>query len=119
MAEFKVYGKMTVRELKERFKEEFEGTLQILCYKEPADDSATLASIRRAKEEDAEFVCYPSNTVSFARSAQTCCARSSPLVLAMDGFSAVCCLFSAFLLRSPPPRAPYNPYPRCASTTLL
>ena len=45
----------------------------------------------------------------------------SVALLCCGVFSVVCCPFSAFLLCSPPPRAPYNPYnpyPRCASTTL-
>ena len=55
---------MTVRQLKENFKNEFEGTLRVYNGREKADDSATLASIRVNDEaKGGEFVCRASRTV--------------------------------------------------------
>ena len=64
MAEFKIDGRMTVRQLKENFKNEFEGTLRVYNGREKADDSATLASIRINDEaKGGELVCRASRTV--------------------------------------------------------
>ena len=65
MAEFKIDGRMTVRQLKESFKNEFEGTLRVYNGREKADDSATLASIRVNDEaKGGELVCRASRTVA-------------------------------------------------------
>lgn len=64
MAEFRIDGRMTVRQLKENFKKEFEGTLRVYNGKELADDSATLASIRKNDDvKGGELVCRSSRTV--------------------------------------------------------
>ena len=64
MAEFKIDGRMTVRQLKENFKNEFEGTLRVYNGREKADDSATLASIRVNDDaKGGELVCRASRTV--------------------------------------------------------
>ncbi|MBR0323907.1 MAG: leucine-rich repeat domain-containing protein [Bacteroidales bacterium] len=63
MAEFKIDGRMTVRTLKENFKNTFEGTLRIYDGREKADDSATLASIRKNDVKTGEYVCRGSRTV--------------------------------------------------------
>lgn len=63
MAEFKIDGRMTVRKLKEIFKNEFEGTLRVYDGRELADDKATLASIRKGDAKGGEFVCRASRTV--------------------------------------------------------
>lgn len=68
-ADLKVSGRMTVKRLKENFKNEFGGTLRVYDGRAKADDNATLASIRR--NEDAkgeELVCNGHLTVgSFER----------------------------------------------------
>ena len=68
-ADLKVSGIMTVKRLKENFKNEFGGTLRVYDGRAKADDNATLASIRR--NEDAkgeELVCNGHLTVgSFER----------------------------------------------------
>lgn len=68
-ADLKVSGRMTVKRLKEDFKNEFGGTLRVYDGRAKADDNATLASIRR--NEDAkgeELVCNGHLTVgSFER----------------------------------------------------
>ena len=64
MAELKVSGRMSVKKLKENFKNEFGGTLRVYDGREKADDNATLASIRR--DEDAkggELICQGNRTV--------------------------------------------------------
>ncbi len=63
MAEFKIDGRMTVRTLKENFKNTFEGTLRVYDGREKADDSATLASIRKYDVKTGEYVCRGSRTV--------------------------------------------------------
>ena len=63
MAEFKIDGRMTVRTLKENFKNTFEGTLRIYDGREKADDNATLASIRKNDVKTGEYVCRGSRTV--------------------------------------------------------
>ena len=63
MAEFKIDGRMTVRTLKENFKNTFEGTLRVYDGREKADDSATLASIRKNDVKTGEYVCRGSRTV--------------------------------------------------------
>ena len=59
MAEFKIDGRMTVRQLKENFKNEFEGTLRVYNGREKADDNATLAAIRkkdrRSQDRDEDY----------------------------------------------------------------
>lgn len=68
-ADLKVSGRMTVKRLKENFKNEFGGTLRVYDGRAKADDNATLASICR--NEDAkgeELVCNGHLTVgSFER----------------------------------------------------
>lgn len=64
MAEFKIDGRMTVRQLKENFKNEFEGTLRVYDGREKADDNATLAAIRQNDDvKVGELVCRASRTV--------------------------------------------------------
>lgn len=63
MAEFKIDGRMTVRKLKENFKNEFEGTLRVYDGRELADDKATLAAIRKGDAKGGEFICRASRTV--------------------------------------------------------
>lgn len=64
MAEFKIDGRMTVRQLKENFKNEFEGTLRVYDGREKADDNATLAAIRQNDDvKIGELVCRASRTV--------------------------------------------------------
>jgi hypothetical protein len=63
MAEFKIDGRMTVRTLKENFKNTFEGTLRVYDGREKADDNATLASIRKNDVKTGEYVCRGSRTV--------------------------------------------------------
>jgi hypothetical protein len=63
MAEFKIDGRMTVRKLKESFKNEFEGTLRVYDGRELADDKATLASIRKGDAKGGELVCHANRTV--------------------------------------------------------
>ena len=63
MADFKIDGRMTVRKLKENFKNEFEGTLRVYNGRELADDKATLAAIRKGDAKGGEFVCRASRTV--------------------------------------------------------
>ena len=64
MAEFKIDGRMTVRTLKESFKNEFEGTLRVYNGREKADDNATLASIRKVDDVKlGEYICRASRTV--------------------------------------------------------
>ena len=43
MADFKIDGRMTVKQLKENFKKEFEGTLRVYNGREKANDDTTLA----------------------------------------------------------------------------
>ena len=63
-AELKVSGRMTVKRLKENFKNEFEGTLRVYNGREKADDNATLASIRRNNDaKGGELVCNGNLTV--------------------------------------------------------
>ena len=63
-AELKVSGRMTVKRLKENFKNEFEGTLRVYNGREKADDNATLASIRRNDDaKGGELVCNGNLTV--------------------------------------------------------
>lgn len=64
MAEFKIDGRMTVRTLKDSFKNEFEGTLRVYNGREKADDNATLASIRKVDDvKRGEYICRASRTV--------------------------------------------------------
>lgn len=63
-AELKISGKMSVKKLKENFKNEFGGTLRVYDGRSKADDDARLASIRR--KDDArvgELVCNGHLTV--------------------------------------------------------
>ena len=63
-AELKVSGRMTVKRLKENFKNEFEGTHRVYNGREKADDNATLASIRRNDDaKGGELVCNGNLTV--------------------------------------------------------
>lgn len=63
-AELKVSGRMTVKRLKENFKNEFGGTLRVYNGREKADDNATLASIRRNDDaKGGELVCNGNLTV--------------------------------------------------------
>lgn len=68
-ADLKVSGRMTVKRLKENFKNEFGGTLRVYDGREKADDNATLASIRRNEDaKGGELVCNGHLTVgSFER----------------------------------------------------
>ena len=72
MAELKISGRMTVKRLKENFKNEFGGTLRVYDGREKADDNATLASIRRNNEaKGGEYVCQGNRTVGrFERDAR-------------------------------------------------
>ena len=63
MVEFKIDGRMTVRKLKESFKNEFGGTLRVYDGRELADDKATLAAIRKGDAKGGELVCRGSRTV--------------------------------------------------------
>lgn len=64
MAELKISGRMTVKRLKENFKNEYGGTLRVYDGREKADDNATLASIRRNNEaKGGEYVCQGNRTV--------------------------------------------------------
>ena len=64
MAEFKIDGRMKVKTLKEKFKEEFGGTLRVYNGNKTADDEATIASIRQNEvAKGGEFVCRASRTV--------------------------------------------------------
>lgn len=64
MADFKIDGRMTVRQLKENFKKEFEGTLRVYDGREKADDNATLAAIRQNDDvKKGEYACRASRTV--------------------------------------------------------
>ena len=64
MAEFKIDGRMKVKTLKEKFKEEFGGTLRVYNGNKTADDDATIASIRQKDDATGgEFVCRASRTV--------------------------------------------------------
>jgi hypothetical protein len=64
MAEFKIDGRMTVRKLKESFKNEFSGTLRVYNGRELADDAATLASIRKIDNvKVGDYICRASRTV--------------------------------------------------------
>lgn len=63
MAEFKIDGRMTVRKLKENFKNEFMGTLRVYDGRELADDKAYLAAIRKGDAKGGELVCRASRTV--------------------------------------------------------
>ena len=68
-ADLKVSGRMTVKRLKENFKNDFGGTLRVYDGREKADDNATLASIRRNEDaKGGELVCNGHLTVgSFER----------------------------------------------------
>lgn len=68
-ADLKVSGRMTVKRLKENFKNEFGGTLRVYDGRAKADDNATLASIRRNEDtKGEELVCNGHLTVgSFER----------------------------------------------------
>jgi hypothetical protein len=95
MAEFKIDGRMTVRKLKENFKNEFEGTLRVYNGREKADDNATLASIRKNDDmKVGEYVCRASRTVGkfekemlevFGIKVQV--ASPDDFVLALDGIT--------------------------------
>ena len=64
MAELKISGRMSVKRLKENFKNEFGGTLRVYDGREKADDNATLASIRRNNEaKGGELVCNGNKSV--------------------------------------------------------
>ena len=64
MAELKISGRMSVKRLKENFKNEFGGTLRVYDGREKADDNATLASIRRNNEaKGGEYACQGNRTV--------------------------------------------------------
>ena len=64
MAELKISGRMSVKRLKENFKNEFGGTLRVYDGREKADDNATLASIRRNNEaKGGEYSCQGNRTV--------------------------------------------------------
>lgn len=64
MAEFKIDGRMTVRKLKENFKNEFGGTLRVYDGGYQAEDNDTLAAIRRNDDvKVGEYVCRASRTV--------------------------------------------------------
>lgn len=64
MAEFKIDGRMTVRKLKESFKNEFGGTLRVYNGRELADDAATLASIRKIDNvKVGDYICRANRTV--------------------------------------------------------
>ena len=64
MAELKVSGRMSVKKLKENFKNEFGGTLRVYDGREKADDNATLASIRRDENaKGGELICQGNRTV--------------------------------------------------------
>ena len=68
-AELKISGKMSVKKLKEHFKNEFGGTLRVYDGRSKADDDARLASIRRNEDaKGGELVCNGHLTVgSFER----------------------------------------------------
>ena len=68
-AELKISGKMSVKKLKENFKNEFGGTLRVYDGRSKADDDARLASIRRKDDTRVgELVCNGHLTVgSFER----------------------------------------------------
>lgn len=68
-ADLKVSGRMTVKRLKENFKNEFGGTLRVYDGRAKADDNATLSSIRRNEDaKGGELVCNRHLTVgSFER----------------------------------------------------
>lgn len=64
MAELKISGRMSVKKLKENFKNEFGGTLRVYDGREKADESATLASIRRNEDaKGGELICSGNKTV--------------------------------------------------------
>lgn len=64
MAELKVSGRMSVKKLKENFKNEFGGILRVYDGREKADDNATLASIRRNEDaKGGELICQGNRTV--------------------------------------------------------
>jgi hypothetical protein len=95
MAEFRIHGRMTVRQLKENFKKEFEGTLRVYNGREKAEDNATLASIRKSDEvKGGELICRASRTVgkfeqemleAFGIKVQV--ASPDDWVLALDGIT--------------------------------
>lgn len=63
-AELKISGKMSVKKLKENFKNEFGGTLRVYDGRSKADDDARLASIRRKDDaKGGELVCNGHLTV--------------------------------------------------------
>ena len=63
-AELKISGRMSVKKLKENFKNEFGGTLRVYDGREKADESATLASIRRNEDaKGGELICSGNKTV--------------------------------------------------------
>lgn len=68
-AELKISGKMSVKKLKENFKNEFGGTLRVYDGRSKADDDARLAAIRRKDDaKGGELVCNGHLTVgSFER----------------------------------------------------
>ena len=96
-AELKVSGRMTVKRLKENFKNEFEGTLRIYNGREKADDNATLASIRRNNDaKGGELVCNGNLTVgSFEKKMlevfgiKVQVATPDDWMLALDGITLV------------------------------
>lgn len=64
MAEFKIDGRMTVKNLKELFFKEFEGTLRVYNGRNLANDDATLASIRSNEgAKTGELTCRANRTV--------------------------------------------------------
>lgn len=94
-AELKVSGRMTVKRLKENFKNEFGGTLRVYNGREKADDNATLATIRRNDDaKGGELVCNGNLTVgSFEKKMlevfgiKVQVASPDDWVLALDGIT--------------------------------
>lgn len=58
MAEFKISGRMQVKNLKKQFKEAFGSTLRVYNGAKFADDDATLASIRKGDAKGGEVACH-------------------------------------------------------------
>jgi hypothetical protein len=55
MADFKISGRMTVKNLKKQFKDAFGSTLRVYNGAKFADDDATLASIRKGDSKGGEL----------------------------------------------------------------
>jgi hypothetical protein len=55
MADFSVSGRMVVKTLRQQFKENFNGTLRVYNGNKFADDSSTLASIRKGDAKGGEL----------------------------------------------------------------